>query len=72
MSDYPLPQRLSYPEAESVHPWLAALLDAYHEIDLGVQEAVRREQRQGRVLQDLGWSRLADRMGEWSTTPARP
>ena len=50
MSEYHLPQRLSHPEAESVHPWLAALLDAYHEIDLGVHEAVRREERQGRVL----------------------
>lgn len=50
MSEYPLPQRLSYPEAESVHPWLGALLDAYHEIDLGVHEAVRREERQGRAL----------------------
>lgn len=50
MSDHPSRQRLSYPEAEPAQPWLAALLDAYHEIDQGVQEAVRREELQGRRL----------------------
>lgn len=44
------PQRLTYPRAETAQPWLAALLDAYHVIDRGVREAVRREERQGRRL----------------------
>jgi Fe-S-cluster containining protein len=50
MVDAPPPVRLSYPEAEREQPWLEALLDAYHQIDLGVHEAVRREERQGRQL----------------------
>lgn len=54
MSGDSLPQRLHYPSAEASQPWLAALLDADHEIDRGVHEAVRREERQGRWL---AWSR---------------
>lgn len=50
MSQHPPPKRRSYPQAEGAQPWLAALLDAYHEIDRGVHEAVRREERQGRRL----------------------
>lgn len=50
MSEDSLPQRLHYHNAEATQPWLAALLDAYHEIDRGVHEAVRREERQGRRL----------------------
>jgi Fe-S-cluster containining protein len=50
MSDYPPPRRLSVPDAELAQPWLKALLDAYHEIDRGVHEAVQREDRQGRHL----------------------
>lgn len=50
MSEYPPAQRLAYPRAEREQPWLAALLDAYHLIDCGVQEGVKRAQRQGRRL----------------------
>lgn len=50
MSDDSLPSRLSFPDAESIHPWLGALIDAYHLIDQGVHEAVRREEPQGRTL----------------------
>lgn len=52
MPQDPPAARPSYPqaEAEAAEPWLDALLDAYHEIDRGVQEAVRREERQGRRL----------------------
>ncbi|MGE5155230.1 MAG: YkgJ family cysteine cluster protein [Bdellovibrio bacteriovorus] len=50
VSQYPPPRRPAYPQAEAQQPWLAALFDAYHEIDLGVHEAVRREEGQGRRL----------------------
>jgi Fe-S-cluster containining protein len=50
MSEYPIPGRLSFPDAERAQPWLAALLDAFLEIDRGVHEAVRREEAQGRRL----------------------
>jgi uncharacterized protein len=50
VSQYPPPGRPSYPQAETAQPWLAALLDAYHAVDRGVHEAVRREERQGRRL----------------------
>jgi Fe-S-cluster containining protein len=47
---YPPPRRLAFPEDEQRLPWLAPLLDAYHIIDQGVHEAVRRQERQGRRL----------------------
>jgi Fe-S-cluster containining protein len=50
MSENAQSRRPSYPEAEAAHPWLGALIDAYHQIDLGVQEAVRREVAQDRSL----------------------
>ncbi|WP_303901543.1 YkgJ family cysteine cluster protein [Thiohalomonas denitrificans] len=52
MSDTPCsgPVRLHFPQAESRQDWLAPLLDAYHATDRGVDEAIRREQRQGRTL----------------------
>ena len=50
VSEDSFPQRLHYPNAEAAQPWLAALLDAYHEIDRGVHQSVRREERQGRRL----------------------
>lgn len=46
---YPEPRRLSFPD-EGRLPWLLVLLDAYHLIDQGVYEGVRREERQGRRL----------------------
>jgi len=53
MSENPQPRRLSCPEAETSDPRLGALgalIDAYHQIDIGVQEATRREVHQGRTL----------------------
>lgn len=49
MSSYPPPRRLSFPDAEAALAWLPLLLDAYHTIDQGVHEGVRRAERQGRM-----------------------
>jgi len=46
----PAPQRLSFAEDEERFDWLPALLDAYHILDQGVAEGIRRQQRQGRRL----------------------
>jgi hypothetical protein len=49
MSAYPSPERLRFAD-EGRLPWLGPLLDAYHRIDQGVHEGVRREEAQGRHL----------------------
>jgi len=49
MSVYPIPDRLHFPD-EGRLAWLGPLLDAYHRIDQGVHEGVRREEVQGRRL----------------------
>lgn len=43
-------KRLSFPTDEPVHPWLSKLLEAYHIIDSGVSEGIRREVLQNRKL----------------------
>jgi len=42
--------RLSFPQDEPRHPWLAPLLEAYHLVDRGVAEGIARAARQGRRL----------------------
>jgi len=42
--------RLSFPDDEAKQAWLPLLLEAYAIIDAGVNEAIRREQAQGRTL----------------------
>jgi len=42
--------RLSFSADESRHAWLGMLLEAYHIIDKGVAEGIRREELQGRTL----------------------
>jgi Fe-S-cluster containining protein len=49
MSSYPRPERLHFAD-EARLEWLRPLLDAYHRIDEGVHEGVRREEAQGRRL----------------------
>jgi Fe-S-cluster containining protein len=49
MSTYPTPARLHFPD-EGRLGWLGPLLGAYHRIDQGVHEAVRREEVKGRRL----------------------
>jgi Fe-S-cluster containining protein len=44
------PVRLSFPDDEAAHPWLALLLEGYQIFDDGVAEAVRIEQKKGRTL----------------------
>jgi Fe-S-cluster containining protein len=44
------PARVSFPEDEAAHPWLSLLLDAYLIFDEGVNEAIQREEKKGRIL----------------------
>lgn len=50
MFDHQPAVRLAFPAAERAYPWLAALLDAYLEIDRGVHAGLVREGRRGRRL----------------------
>jgi Fe-S-cluster containining protein len=43
-------KRLSFPEDEARNPWVALLLSAYAIFDLGVDTAVKREEKRGRTL----------------------
>ncbi len=47
---YESPTRLSFPEDEGRHGWLALLLNAYATADTGVAEGIRRQESQGRRL----------------------
>lgn len=47
---YRKPRRVSLPLDEAVFPWLGPLLDAYHRLDQGVAEGIRREENRGRTL----------------------
>lgn len=49
MSAYPSPERLHFDDERRL-AWLGPLLDAYHRIDQGVHEGVRREELRGRRL----------------------
>ncbi len=49
-SGYAPASRISLPEPEKNYPWLTPLLDAYFVIDQGVQEAIKRRERQGHTL----------------------
>jgi Fe-S-cluster containining protein len=42
--------RLTFPDAEAKQAWLPLLLEAYAIVDAGVNEAIRREEKQGRTL----------------------
>ena len=42
--------RLTFPDDESRHAWLPLLLEAYAIVDAGINEAIRREEAQGRAL----------------------
>ncbi len=43
-------ERLSFPDDEAKQAWLPLLLAAYAIVDAGVNEAIRREEKQGRTL----------------------
>ncbi len=47
---YPKASRVSFPEHEKQQTWLGLLLDSYFITDKGVQEAIKREEKQGREL----------------------
>lgn len=49
-SNYPEPQRLSYPEAEKEFPWLSMLLDSYIIADKAIHASVDAELKKGRRL----------------------
>ncbi|MBI4699266.1 MAG: YkgJ family cysteine cluster protein, partial [Nitrospirae bacterium] len=40
-----MPKRVSFLKDEKTHAWLSMLLDAYHIVDLGVDLAVKKEQK---------------------------
>lgn len=42
--------RLSFPDDESRQAWLPLLLEACAIVDAGINEAIRREEKQGRSL----------------------
>ena len=42
--------RLTFPDDESRQAWLPLLLEAYAIVDAGINEAIRREEAQGRTL----------------------
>ena len=42
--------RLAFPDDESKQAWLPLLLEAYAIVDAGINEAIRREEAQGRAL----------------------
>ena len=42
--------RLAFADDESRQAWLALLLEAYAVVDAGVNEAIHREEKQGRTL----------------------
>lgn len=46
----PKAKRPSFYADESLHPWLTLLLDAYAVMDKGVDQAITREQEEGRKL----------------------
>lgn len=42
--------RLTFPDDEAKQAWLPLLLEAYAIVDAGINEAIRREEAQGRAL----------------------
>ncbi|MFK5892622.1 MAG: YkgJ family cysteine cluster protein [Pseudomonadota bacterium] len=50
MPVYPKASRANFPQFEKRQSWLSPLLDAYFITDQGVQEGIKREEKQGRKL----------------------
>ncbi len=47
---YPPPQRITFSSYEQRLPWLSILMDAYYVTDQGISEAIKREEKQGKIL----------------------
>lgn len=53
---YLRPSKLSFPVDDAVHSWLSMLLNAYHIVDKGVAEAIKKEKkRRNRKLACSKW-----------------
>ena len=47
---YLRPSKLSFPVDDAVHSWLSMLLNAYHIVDKGIAEAIKKEKKRNRKL----------------------